>query len=157
MIKAIQLLILMISLSAVANEKTIKIEADNVTINNKTGVSHYTGNAFVIQDKQKFTANNIYITQLNKTNSKNDYEILALGSNAVLAQYTNSAKDNIKAQAQKINYLTKKGLVILEGNAHLIKNNDSFNGEKIYYDIKKDIISIAGAKNKKVKLKIQLN
>ena len=138
-------------------KQPIDIKAYTVVIDEKKGLSVYTGDAHVTQGSLELTAENIQVFSRNKTVNK----VLAKGTKSKRAHYKQSQPNQprfIEATAANITYLIEKEFVHLRGNAHLVQGFDSFSGGTLDYDIKNDKVIAEKSKDgsERVRFKIKL-
>lgn len=138
-------------------KQPIQIKAYTVVIDERKGLSTYTGDVKVSQGSLMLSADKIELY----SNQKKVTKILAKGSKKELAYYKQNQPNRsrfIEARAIKINYLISKEFVQLRGKARLIQGFDTFSGGTLDYDIKNDKVILKQSKDGKerVKFKIKL-
>ena len=138
-------------------KQPIQIKAYTVVIDERKGLSTYTGDVKVSQGSLMLSADKIELY----SNQKKVTKILAKGSKKELAYYKQNQPNRsrfIEARAIKINYLINKEFVQLRGKARLIQGFDTFSGGTLDYDIKNDKVILEQSKDGKerVKFKIKL-
>jgi lipopolysaccharide export system protein LptA len=139
------------------SEQPIEIEAESVMVDETSGFNEFIGDAEVRQGSLLMTAEIIQV----QTNIDGVESMLAKGTLKNPAKYIQDQENQprfIEAKATLITYDVNKGIIFLEGNAHLIQGFDSFSGEKLYYDIDNDKVTVTGSEDgtKRVKFKIDL-
>ncbi len=137
--------------------KPITVKAKTVEIDEKKGVSFYTGQAQVVQGSLILSAERIRLY----SNQREVTKVIAKGTKDRRAHYQQSQPNQprfIEATAQNITYLIKKEMVHLKGDAHLVQGFDSFSGGTLDYDIKNDKVIAKKAKDgsQRVRFKIKL-
>ena len=138
-------------------KQPIQIKAYTVVIDERKGLSTYTGDAKVSQGSLMLSADKIELY----SNQKEVTKVLAIGSKKKLAHYKQNQPNRsrfVEARAIKINYLVKKEFVQLRGKARLIQGFDTFSSGTLDYDIKNDKVILEQSKDGKerVKFKIKL-
>ncbi len=138
-------------------KEPISIKAYTVVIDERNGLSTYTGDAKVVQGSLTLSAEKIQLFSTQKEVTK----VIAKGSQNKLAHYKQNQPNQprfIEATALNITYLIKKEFVHLKGKAHLIQGFDSFSGGTLDYDIKNDKVIAQKSKDgaERVKFKIKL-
>ncbi|SFV85134.1 LptA, protein essential for LPS transport across the periplasm [hydrothermal vent metagenome] len=133
------------------------VKAYAVVIDERLGLSTYTGNAQIVQGSLIISAESIQIFSKNQEITK----VIAVGTKKKPAHYKQNQPKQprfIEATAQNITYFVGKQLVKLKGRAHLIQGFDSFSGGTLNYDIKKDKIFAKKSKDgtQRVQFKIKL-
>ena len=135
----------------------MKVNADTVLIDERAGLSAYTGNARVTQGSLILSGNKIQVFNTRKSVTK----IIVKGNNNKPAYYQQNQANQprfVEATAQNITYFANKQIVHLQGNAHFVQGFDSFSGGVLNYDIKRDKIIANKSKDgtQRVKFKIKL-
>ena len=138
-------------------KEPIEIEAYTVIIDERKGLSTYTGNAKVVQGSLTLSAEKIQLFSTQKEVTK----VVAKGTKEQRAHYKQNQTNQprfIEATALNITYLIKKEFVHLKGKAHLVQGFDSFSGGTLDYDIKNDKVIAEKSKDgtERVKFKIKL-
>ena len=159
--KAIIILLSYCSLSVNAlpgdAKKPIEIKAYTVIIDERKGLSTYTGNAEVVQGSLTLNAEKIQLF----SSQKEVIKVIAKGDKNKLAHYKQNQPNQsrfIEATALNITYLIKKEFVHLKGKAHLVQGFDSFSGGTLDYDIKNDKVIAQKSEDgtERVRFKIKL-
>lgn len=109
-------------------EQPISIYADTLSIDDSTGISLYSGHVELQQGDLKFSGDKLEITQ-------KEGSITLMRATGQPALFRRGDVKQLKADASRIEYDSKNGLVILQGNAHLWQNGNQFSGELIRYYI----------------------
>ena len=138
-------------------KEPINIKAYTVVIDERKGLSTYTGDARVAQGSLTLSAEKIQLFSSQKEVTK----VIAKGDKNKLAHYKQNQPNQsrfIEATALNITYLIKKEFVHLEGKAHLVQGFDSFSGGTLDYDIKNDKVIAQKSKDgtERVRFKIKL-
>lgn len=138
-------------------KKPIKVKAYTVVIDERKGLSTYTGDAQVSQGSLILSADKIELY----SSQKEVIKVLAKGSKKKLAYYKQNQPNRprfIEASAVDIAYLIKKEFVHLKGKARLIQGFDTFSGGTLDYDIANDRVIVEKSKDgaERVKFKIKL-
>lgn len=134
--------------------KTLHIKANSSLFNYKTGVTIYDGNVIIHQGTTCLTAERV-VTYAN--NHHRIAKAVAYGLTH-LAEYTSimpPEKKWLHAKAKMIAFYPLQSTVVLEKNVIITKGNNRFEGEKIIYNLKTQIIS--APENKKRQSKIIIN
>ncbi len=123
--------LLLASFSALALEADknapVFIEANQVVMSEKTGVSTYTGDVKLKQGSIKINADSIIVYTQNKELQR----IIATGKPAFFSQQKNQ---QVKASANHVEYISKTGILILLDNAKMEQGANIFAGNRIEYD-----------------------
>ncbi|MFK5984202.1 MAG: lipopolysaccharide transport periplasmic protein LptA [Pseudomonadota bacterium] len=123
--------------------KPIELEADSADIDDQNGISIYRGKVILTQGSTQLNAQKLTIYH-----DKNHklIKIVAEGSPARYKQTPDGQKKDVKAKASKLIYYSKKDLIHLYDNALLWQGKNSFRGDKIIYDTKRDIVKASSKK-----------
>jgi len=134
-------------------DQPILLEADGADINDRTGISVYTGNVVVTQGSIKINADKITVTQQDQ---KSDH-ILAEGKPVRFQQEPDNKKELIKGRALRTEYYMDSEMVYLIGDAILTQGKDTFKSDRITYDrVKAQVKAGSSAKGKqRVSISIQ--
>lgn len=134
-------------------DQPILVEADGADINDRTGISVYTGNVIVTQGSIKINADKITITQ---QDDKSDH-ILAEGRPVRFQQEPDDKKELIKGRALRTEYDMDSEMLYMTGDAVLSQGKDSFRSDRITYDrVKAQVKAGSSAKGKqRVRISIQ--
>ena len=122
-------------------KQPISIYADQLSIDDSTGVSHYLGHVELQQGDLKFSGDELDLTQ-------KDGLVTHMQAIGKPAHFERSEPKHLKAEATRIDYDNKKGEVILRGNAQLWQDGDQFSGELIHYNIDSRHVKAQGSKQK---------
>ena len=154
-LSCIFLLLLPISGNALESDKEqpLYVEADGADIDDKTGVSIYTGNVVITQGSIKLNADKVTVTQKGE---KSDH-ILAEGNPVKFQQQAEGKKGLIKGRAKTADYHMDSETIYMIGDAIMIQGEDTFRSDRITYDrVKGQVKAGASAKGKqRVRIAIQ--
>lgn len=134
-------------------DQPITIEADQASLNDKTGFSVYTGNVRLQQGTLIFTGNRMTV-QL--TDKKLDTIILT-GTPATFVQRPEGKPHDQHAEAGVIEYYAIDERVILLDNARIWETGDEeFRSDRIVFNLKSDTVDAGGGgDNGRVHITIQ--
>lgn len=143
------------NVNALENDKTrpIFIEANQVDMAEKSGISTYSGNVKLEQGSIKINADSITVY----TQDKKLQRIIATGAPARFSQQPDKKSDEVFASAELVEYSSTDGKLILQGNAKMQQGANLFSGNKIEYDTINDTLSAKSStkNNQRVKAIIQ--
>lgn len=125
-------------------QQPVNISADKVTVNQRTGVSVYTGRVIVIQGTLRITADKLTVYQVKRQLDR----MVAIGKPATYKQRPDNKPDDIHGSANTMEYFAKKDIVILKEKAVLVQNKNTFKGKHIIYNLKTDHVESRGGGNK---------
>lgn len=121
-------------------EQPIHIKADRVSLDERRGVSHYTGNVRLTQGTLTILSDTMTVYQANRQLQR----VVIDGDPARYTQMPDNAKQPVKARARQMVYRSQQGTLTLEGQAHVEQEGSTFSGQHIVYDIDKDQIQAQG-------------
>ena len=149
-------------------EQPITIDADRVDIDDKKGVSVYQGKVRVTQGSMVMTADTVTTYAVgDKQATCRDAQVsqeagcrerprqrelekmIAVGAPAHYRQLLDtkdpkgSKNEEMRAQAQRIDYFAKEERLVLQGGGHIWKEGDEFSGNSIEYDIVQETVKAA--------------
>jgi len=131
----------------------INIEADAATVDDKNGITIYSGNVSIDQGSLFITADNIKVIT-----SKNEVIQIIASADAKSKKLVHYQQDSdesagrVSADAKLITYFLQEERIHLSGNANLNQAGDVFSGDLLYYDIKKGIVDLKGSSKKRVNI-----
>ena len=127
----ILLCLCLLTLPAFAAERApITIEADSAEIDDRRGVSIYTGNVIIIQEGLKIKADVV-------TAHTKDGELLRVEAEGkpVKFEQQRENEDTIRGQGLTMDYDAKTERLLLLKQAQLWQDHNHFRGERIQYDV----------------------
>lgn len=138
-------------------KQPIEIEADSVVVDERKGLSVYTGNAKITQGSLMLSAEKIQLFNTQKKVTK----MIAIGTKNKRAHYKQNQPNQqrfIEASALNITYFIQQQILHLKGRAHLLQGFDSFKGSMLNYDIKNNKVVAKQSKDgtQRVRFKIRL-
>lgn len=132
--------------------KPMHIEADLADINEKTGISIYTGNVVVVQGSLRITAEKLTIYSKNRVFER----MVSTGNPATFKTRPDGKDKDVFGQGKKINYLITRDTVYFIEDARLEQDGSHFDSDRIIYDILNDKVNAGLTKgNDRVKIIIQ--
>lgn len=141
----ILLTLLVIPVAAIAKtsdaEQPIYIEADQVEIRDREGLSIYRGNVHIAQGTLRIYGNEIRI----RTTDQGVQKVNISGKPATFFQLTD-LNEEISAQGEEMEYQSKTGLLILDRDAVLVQRDNRFTSAHIVYNTQTNVVK-AGADN----------
>jgi len=125
-------------------EQPITLEADSAQYDHVTGKSTYTGNVVVTQGTMRLAAESATVFF-------KDGDILRMEATGKPTKFHYQAthdKPPINGVGQKIVYNVPNATVVVTGKASFTQGGDQFNGERIEYDLNKDLVKANGGRIK---------
>ncbi|VAW96873.1 hypothetical protein MNBD_GAMMA23-1354 [hydrothermal vent metagenome] len=118
-------------------DQPIKIKADNVKLNEKTGISVYNGNVIFTQGSLILKGNKIVIHQPDGRVSK----IIVTGKPARFQQQQDNVNQLVQAKAGKMEFITDDERVYLSQNASVSQGANLLKGEQIEYNTRNSTVT----------------
>ncbi|MGE8503666.1 lipopolysaccharide export system protein LptA [Ectopseudomonas oleovorans] len=123
-------------------DQPIRIQADSAELDDKQGVAVYRGDVIITQGTLKITGDTVTITQ---TNSGDIDVFTSVGNLAYYEQKPAVDKDIVKAYGRTIQYFASNERIVLIDQAKVIQEGNTFEGEKIVYDTRRQIVNAGRA------------
>lgn len=123
-------------------DQPIRVQADSAELDDKQGVAVYRGSVVITQGSLKITGDTVTLTQ----NQTGDLEVFtAVGKPAYYEQQPSADKQIVKAYGLTIQYYASNERIVLIDQAKVIQEGNTFEGEKIVYDTKRQIVNAGRA------------
>lgn len=122
-------------------DQLIEIEANSAEFSEETGTAVYKGNVELSQGSIYIQSDSLTIINSEAGVS----EVVAVGAPARYQQQMELTKPLIKAKASKIIYYPQDENIVLTGKAQLKQGDKLFQGEKIKYDLKANVLNAEGS------------
>ena len=116
--------------------KPIDIKADRVVVNDRQGISHYTGNVLLRQGTLIIKADEVIV---HLSNSKL-HKIIINGKPASFEQQPENKQEIVKSKAEQMEYFSQKEFLILKNNAEVLQGGNRFQGDHIEYDTYNSVV-----------------
>lgn len=123
-------------------EQPITLEADSAQYDQNTGKSTYQGNVVVTQGSMHLEA--AQATVIFKDGSATRME--ATGKPARFSYRPKRDKPPIQGVGNKVVYNVAEAKVVVTGAAQFTQGGDEFKGERIEYDLSRDLVSADGGR-----------
>jgi lipopolysaccharide export system protein LptA len=134
-------LVALLAISGAAQAKTsdaeqpIHIEADQVEIRDREGLSIYRGNVHIVQGTLRIYGEEIRI----HSNDQGLQKVHITGKPATFYQLTD-LEEEISAQGEEMEYRAKENLLVLDRNAVLVQRDNRFTSEHIVYNTQTNVV-----------------
>src|SRR5690606_27817657 len=123
-------------------EQPIRVQADSAELDDKQGVAVYRGGVVITQGTLKITGDTVTITQ----DANGEIEVFtSVGDLAYYEQKPAVDKDIVKAYGKTIQYYATNERIVLIDQAKVIQQGNTFEGEKIVYDTRRQIVNAGRA------------
>ncbi len=120
----------------------IRVQADTAELDDRQGVAVYRGNVIITQGTMKITGDTVTITQ----NAQGDIDVFtSVGKPAYYEQQPAVDKDIVKAYGLTIQYFAANERIVLIDQAKVVQEGNTFEGEKIVYDTRRQIVNAGRA------------
>ncbi len=129
-------------------DQPINLEADAADIDDLKGISIYTGNVILTQGSMVIKS--AKLTLYNDKNKELE-KAIAVGTDKKLATFKQrpEGKDkDFRARSKTMIYFLNKDKIHLLKKAYVWQAGDTFSGDKIIYDTKKETVVASSVKNK---------
>jgi lipopolysaccharide export system protein LptA len=139
--------LMLLAIPAIAPAKTsdaeqpIYIEADQVEIRDREGLSIYRGNVRIVQGSLRINGDEIQF----RTSDQGFQKVRILGKPANFFQLTDNNQE-ISAQGEEMEYQAHTGILTLNRNAVLVQQDNRFTSEHIVYNTQTNVVK-AGVSN----------
>lgn len=143
-----RLMIMLLSLMVVAmahaagpdEDEPIRIDARSVEANDKTGAMVYSGNVVIDQGRLSIQADRVEImTRQGRTEL-----VRATGKPAKLRQRAEGKDEEVRAEANRVDYRVTLGKIDMSGDVSLRRGADLFTADVLHYDLKAKSLDAAG-------------
>jgi lipopolysaccharide export system protein LptA len=118
--------------------KPINIEADHAQLDDTAGVTQYKGRAVLTQGTLRIDGD---IITFHYDDQKQLTKVVAQGKLAKYQQVQKVGEEPVKARALQMEYHAAAEKIYLFGQGHIRKSGDEFSGNRIEYDIKRNIVN----------------
>ncbi|TRO15188.1 lipopolysaccharide transport periplasmic protein LptA [Ectopseudomonas mendocina] len=123
-------------------DQPIRIQADSAELDDKQGVAVYRGDVIITQGTLKITGDTVTITQT----ASGDIDVFtSVGNLAYYEQKPAVDKEIVKAYGKTIQYFASNERIVLIDQAKVIQEGNTFEGEKIVYDTRRQIVNAGRA------------
>jgi lipopolysaccharide export system protein LptA len=123
-------------------DQPIRIQADSAELDERKGVAVYRGGVIITQGTLKITGDTVTITQT----ASGDIDVFtAVGKPAYYEQLPATDKQIVKAYGLTIQYFAANERIVLIDQAKVIQEGNTFEGEKIVYDTRRQIVNAGRA------------
>ena len=123
-------------------DQPIRVQADSAELDDKQGVAVYRGGVVITQGSMKITGDTVTITQT----PQGDIDVFtSVGKPAYYEQKPASDKQLVQAYGLTIQYYASNERIVLIDQAKVIQEGNTFEGEKIIYDTRRQIVNAGRA------------
>lgn len=151
---ALTLLTLSPALQALPTDRDqpIHIESDSYVLNQKAGITTYTGNVVMDQGSIHINADKIVIY----TSDEKVSRVIAIGSPAQFQQKPAEDKAVVVARGNTLNYQVTQDKLSISENAQVEQDGSLISGDKITYNIHRAVVEANSQPNTNTRVKVVL-
>lgn len=124
-------------------EQPIRVSADTVDVNQKTGASKYRGNVVLIQGTLRIEAAEVLVN----TRDNEIVSVSAKGRPLTFQQKLDRTGEQVNASARRMEYHAQRQQVDLYGRVTLRQGADVFNSPVVRYNLATTQLTAEGGKN----------
>jgi lipopolysaccharide export system protein LptA len=121
-----------------ADADLVRISADNMKYDMKTGISSYTGNVHITRNDMELSGDSVTVKQ-----QGNEIEQLIVTGNPARYRQTADNGETIAAESHEMTYSTRQNQLILTDTARLEQAGHIVESQRIIYDTVQEVV-IAG-------------
>lgn len=121
-------------------EQPIEIEADHAQLDDQRGTAQYKGKAILTQGTLRIEGDRITFYS---DDDKQLTKAVAQGKRVRYQQIQKIGEDPVRAEALQMEFHANTQKIILLGNAHVWQNEGEFMGQRIEYDVNKNIVNVS--------------
>lgn len=118
-------------------DQPIQLKADSAEIDDQKKVSVYVGNVFIKQGSMEMRADKITIY----SDEQGVKEMVAIGKPVDFQQQGEVDGPLTKGYALRVEYYADKDEAVFINKAKLIQDGDTFTGDRILFEIEKDVVT----------------
>lgn len=135
---SLSLCALLLSTAVMGQDGPIRIKADRAELSEKEGESYYIGNVRLTRGEVTMTGDRL---RVRRDPDSAEIDATLFGPPASIRQPGKNG-ETIIANARRIDYVSQHEMLILKGNANIVRGTESFKGNEIrYYTKTQRIIS----------------
>jgi len=131
-------------------QQPIYIESDELEVDDQQGVSEYRGAVRFTQGSIHLQADKVVVIEMEQRLHK----VIAYGQPVHLRQSLDDDKGEMRAMADKIEYLVKDDSLVLHGSAKLWQRGNEFSGEEITYHLSTETVVAHSDKEQEGRVRI---
>ncbi len=133
-------------------QQPVNLVADRAELNQQTGVAVYEGNVIVTQGTMRLTGDRVVVY----TKDGQFQRMESFGKPSTFKQKPAADKEDIHGEGLKLEYDVGTGIVTLSSKARVTQAKDVFSGDRIDYDLNKDVVKArAGSSAERVQIIMQ--
>lgn len=154
--------ILLFALSAAASgpqaltsdrKQPVTVEADQAELDDARGVTTYQGRVVVTQGSLRITGDRVL---LHYDENRDVTRAEAFGNPATYEQTPDGEKAPVRAQALRMEYQVREGVIELQDEAEVLQAGDSLRGRRVTYDTVNNRVKATGSGNAEDRVRVIL-
>ncbi len=122
-------------------QQPIHISADHASMNERTGITVYTGNVEIVQGTMVIRGARVELHR----NDEGVQRIISTGKPAQFQQQPKHDQPLTKAYGERMDYRVNKQEVTITEAARVDQGRDTFTGERIVYNMKQAVVNAYGS------------
>lgn len=126
-------------------DKPIRLEADQVSLDNLKQVGVFTGSVVMTQGTLSITGDQVVVFQ----GARGLKRGTVTGKPATFRQKREGMPDYVKGEGQRIEYNAVSGTMDIYGKAHVKQGQNEVHGEHIVYDVRRETFQVSGEPTQK--------
>lgn len=135
-------------------EQPVYLEADSAELDEAKATSVYTGNVHIRQGSMEIQADQV---TMHHEPDRRPRLIAAVGAPAKYRQEVDGEKQEVRAEALRMEYDTQRDEITLFDQALLFQGEDTFRSDRIVYDRAKAQVKAGTSAQGKERVKIRIN
>lgn len=125
-------------------DQPMNIEADRVDIDDEKGTSTFRGNVVIKRGSLLIKGNRVVVY---RDKEKNLDKIHSTGNLAHFQQRPEGKTDDVIAEGQELFYDAVKEVLLVRHKGKVVQGGDTFQGDRIVYDSKRNLVEARGSKS----------
>ncbi|GAA0788155.1 lipopolysaccharide transport periplasmic protein LptA [Marinobacterium sediminicola] len=122
-------------------QQPIHISADSASMNERSGITVYTGNVEIVQGTMIIRGARVELHR----NDAGVQRIISTGNPAQFQQQPSRNQPVTKAYGERMDYRVNKQEITITESARVDQGRDTFTGERIIYNMEKAVVNAYGS------------
>ncbi|HLT04885.1 MAG TPA: lipopolysaccharide transport periplasmic protein LptA [Pseudomonas sp.] len=125
-------------------DQPIHVQADSAELDDRQGRAVYRGDVIITQGTLKITGNTVTVTR----NASGDIDTFtAQGRPAYYEQQPEIGESMVHAYGRTIEYFANNERIVLTDQAKVVRDGNTFEGERIVYDTRTQVVNAGRAES----------
>ena len=138
--------------SPLDSQQPITIEADQAKVDEKQGISTYSGHVVLHQGGIQIKADQLMVYSHEGELEK----MIATGKPVTYHQKGDTATNDISGEAERMEYYAKENRLVLLESAMLSQGPNQFSGNRITYDTEREVVSATVSETGKERVQVTI-